>query len=353
MKQKNTRTGRGATDNPANRFAAEKYCQAETAGLDEAFRTGLPKTRFLEEYGKTLVNKVTSPDVGMEYSMNPYQGCEHGCAYCYARNTHEYWGLSAGLDFEQTILVKKNAPDLLRKFLNRPAWECRPLSLSGNTDCYQPAEEKFRITRQLLTICHEYHQPVTIITKNARILDDIDLLADLASRNLTGVMFSITSLQNNLQRLLEPRTSVPARRLQAMETLSKRGVPCGVMMGPVIPGLNDTEMKNIYQAATQAGAVFASYTFVRLNGAVQLIFREWLRQHFPDRQDKVWNLIASGHGGTVNDSRFGTRMKGEGPVAGIIHQQFKKLCLRYGLNKSRPVLDCTKFVRPGTQLSLF
>ncbi len=353
MKKQPANPGRGANQNPANRFVAQRYCQEDKAGLDEAFREGLPKTQFMEEHGKTLVNKVDSPDVGMEYSMNPYQGCEHGCAYCYARITHEYWGLSAGLDFEQKIIVKKNAPELLRKFLDRQGWECRPLSLSGNTDCYQPAEEKFRITRQLIGICNQYNQPVTIITKNARVLDDASLLAELAAKNMTGVMFSITSLDNKLQRVLEPRTSIPAQRLKALETLASKGVHCGVMMGPVIPGLNDTEMKKIFESAANAGASFASYTYVRLNGSVQLIFRDWLHQHYPERVDKVWNLIASGHGGQVNDSRLGKRIRGEGPVADLVNQQFKKLCLRYGLNRVRPVLDCTKFMRPGGQLSLF
>ncbi|HSR40032.1 MAG TPA: PA0069 family radical SAM protein [Phnomibacter sp.] len=346
------RPSRGAGINTPNRFLRQQRSKSIIEGIDD-WEEPSPGTIFLQEHAKTLVNKVTSPDVGMYYSMNPYQGCEHGCAYCYARNAHEYWGLSAGIDFEQKIIVKENAPQLLRQFLMHPSWQSVPLSLSGNTDCYQPAEQKFRITRQLLEVCWSFRQPVSIITKNAFVIKDADILQTMAAHHLTAVLVTITTQQEDLRRAMEPRTTTISQRLRVIEVLSKLGVPCGVMMGPVIPGLNDHEMAGILQSAADAGARFAAYTFVRLNGSVQLIFHEWLHKHFPDRAEKVWHMIEQGHGGKVNDSRFGTRMRGEGPMAQLIHQQFKKYCRRFGLNKEPVQLDCSQFTRPGQQLALF
>src|SRR5690606_27322940 len=253
----------------------------------------------------------TSPDVGMFYSMNPYQGCEHGCIYCYARNTHEYYGYSAGLDFERKIMVKKNAPELLRKFLLRPGWKCVPIGLSGNTDCYQPAERRYGLTRKLLEVCLEFNQPVGLITKNAGMMRDRDILSRLAERNLVSVIVTVTSLNEELRRVMEPRTTTAQQRLRLIREGTAAGIRMGVMVGPVIPGLNDHELHDILKAASEAGAVFSAYTFVRLNGAVGLLFHDWLHRHFPDRAEKVWNLISSGHGGKVNDSRWGTRMRGE------------------------------------------
>lgn len=342
---------RGAQHNPDNRFLKFDRGIFHEEAIDEWAHSD-PKTIYLEEHAKTLVNKVDSPDVGMYYSMNPYQGCEHGCAYCYARNTHEYWGYSAGIDFEQKIIVKKNAPLLLEKFLMNPQWTCVPISLSGNTDCYQPAEQKFRITRQLLEVCNRFKQPVSIITKNASILKDTDILVSMANEGLAAVLMTITSFEEDLRRVMEPRTTTGAQRLRVIDALSKRGVPTGVMVGPVIPGLNDHEMKRILEAAANAGATFAAYTFVRLNGSVKLVFHAWLHKHFPGKADKVWHLIEQGHGGKVNDSRFGLRMRGEGPMADIIRQQFKKYCAKFGLDKPW-VTDCSKFARPGQQLLLF
>ncbi len=343
---------RGAQHNPANRFLKHDRGIVHQEAIDDWEQSEL-HTIYLEEHSKTLVNKVESPDVGMNYSMNPYQGCEHGCSYCYARNAHEYWGYSAGIDFEQKIIVKKNAPELLEKFLMNPKWQCVPLSLSGNTDCYQPAEQKFRITRQLLEVCQRFRQPVGIITKNAFILKDADILTAMAKEGLVGVLMTITTFQEPLRRVMEPRTTTELQRLRVIEELSKLGVPTGVMMGPVIPGLNDHEMKNILQAASNAGATTAAYTFVRLNGSVKLVFHEWLHKHFPDRAEKVWHLIEQGHGGKVNDSRYGMRMRGEGPLAELIRQQFKKYTQKFALNGRGWELDCSKFVRPGQQLSLF
>jgi DNA repair photolyase len=343
---------RGAQHNPDNRFLQHQRGSFHIEGLDEA-ELPAANTIYLEENAKTLVNKVDSPDVGMYYSMNPYQGCEHGCAYCYARNAHEYWGYSAGIDFEQKIIVKKNAPQLLEKFLLHPKWECIPLSLSGNTDCYQPAEQKFRITRQLLEVCYRFKQPVSIITKNAFVLKDADILVPMAREGLVGVMMTITTFQEPLRRVMEPRTTTAVQRLKVIEQLNEMGVSTGVMMGPVIPGLNDHEMKEILERSANAGARMAAYTFVRLNGSVKLVFYEWLQQHFPDRADKVWHHIEQAHGGKVNDSRFGLRMRGEGPMAEIVRQQFKKYTTKFGLNANKWEADCTKFVRPGMQLKLF
>lgn len=344
--------GRGAQFNPKNRFLKNERVKEHIEAIDEWLDPN-PETIFLEEHAKGIVNKVDSPDVGMWYSMNPYQGCEHGCTYCYARNVHEYWGYSAGLDFEQKIIVKKNAPELLRKFLMNPKWECLPISLSGNTDCYQPAERKFGITRQLLEVCREFHQPVGIITKNAGILRDKDILADLASKQLVSVLVSITSFEEDLRRVMEPRTTTAKQRLRTIRELSEAGVRTGVMLGPMIPGLNEHEMQRIMEAASKEGASFSAYTFIRLNGAIKLIFHDWLYKNFPDRADKVWHLIEASHNGKVNDSRWGVRMRGEGNIAQLVAQQYARYTQKYGLNAERWELDCTQFRRPGEQMRLF
>ncbi|HXD78088.1 MAG TPA: PA0069 family radical SAM protein [Puia sp.] len=344
--------GRGAQYNPRNRFLKNERVREHVEGIDEWVEPDL-QTQFLEENAKGLVNKVDSPDVGMWYSMNPYQGCEHGCAYCYARNAHEYWGYSAGLDFEQKIIVKKNAPELLRQFLMNPKWECLPISLSGNTDCYQPAERKFRITRQLLEVCSAFHQPVGLITKNAGIVRDRDILAEMAKKNLVSVLITVTSLNEELRRAMEPRTTTAEQRLRTIRALSEAGVRVGVMLGPLIPGLNEHEIQRIMQAAAEHGASFSAYTFIRLNGAVKLIFHDWLHKNFPDRADKVWHLIEASHDGKVNDGRWGVRMRGEGNIAELVAKQYAVYAQKYGLNAERWELDCSQFRRPGEQMRLF
>jgi DNA repair photolyase len=343
---------RGALTNPHNRFSRQILTTEHTEGIDE-WISPLAKTQYIEQEARSLVNKVDSPDVGMSYSMNPYGGCEHGCVYCYARNSHEYLGYSAGLDFESKIIVKTNAPQLLRKFLNHPKWEGQPLSLSGNTDCYQPAEKKYRLTRKLLEICDIHNQPVSLITKNGGILHDKDILQKMAKRKLTSVMVSITSMDEELRQKMEPRTTTAEWRFRVIRELSEAGVPTGVMVGPVIPGLNDHQIQKILWNAAASGASFASYTFVRLNGSVKDIFQHWLQTHFPDKAEKVWHLIEEGHGGQVSDSRFGLRMKGEGAVADIINQQFKKYCRSYRLNTEVTSLNSRRFCVPGKQLSFF
>jgi len=352
MEEKKYRHGRGAQFNPPNRFLKNAVEKLHVEAIDDWTDTN-PSTVYLEEKAKSIVNKVDSPDVGMFYSMNPYQGCEHGCVYCYARNTHEYWGYSAGLDFERKIMVKMNAPELLRKFLMNPRWECMPISLSGNTDCYQPAERKFGITRQLLQVCNEFNQPVGMITKNAGMLRDKDILQEMASKKLVSILVSITSLDENLRSIMEPRTTTSKLRLRLINELSRSGVRMGVMLGPMIPGLNDHELQRIMKAAADNGASFTAYTFIRLNGAIKLIFHDWLFKNFPDRAEKVWHLIEQSHDGKVNDSRWGVRMRGEGNVAELVAQQYKKYGKLYGMNAERWGLDCKNFRRPGGQTSLF
>jgi DNA repair photolyase len=345
-------TGRGAQFNSPNRFNKSALSKEIVEGIDDWEESNL-KTQYIEQHSKTIVNKVESQDVGMGYSMNPYAGCEHGCIYCYARNVHEYWGYSAGVDFEQKILVKKNAPQLLRKFLDNPKWVCSPIMLSGNTDCYQPAEQKFRLTRALLEVCNEYNQPVGILTKNSWILKDKDVLQDMAKKNIVSAMVSITSFNEDLRRVMEPRTTTALQKLRVIEELSKAGVRMGVMMGPMIPGLNEHEMQRIMQAAADHGATFTAYTFIRLNGAIKLLFYDWLYKNFPNHADKVWHLIEQSHNGQVNDSRWGVRMKGEGGIADMVGQQYRKYGKLYNMNAEEWSLDTSQFRKPGSQGSLF
>lgn len=344
--------GRGAQFNTKNKFLKNEVTREHVEAVDEWVEADI-KTQYIEVFSKTIVNKVDSPDVGMWYSMNPYQGCEHGCIYCYARNSFEYWGYSAGVDFESKILVKKNAADLLRKFLMNPKWECVPISISGNTDCYQPAEKKFRITRSLLEVCNEFNQPVGIITKNAGILRDKDLLQEMSKKRLVSVLLSVTSFNEDLRRAMEPRTTTGKQRIRTIEELSKAGVEMGVMLGPMIPGLNEHEMPAIIKAASEAGAKFSAYTFIRLNGAIKFLFHDWLYKNFPDRADKVWHLIEGSHDGKVNDSRWGVRMRGEGSVAKMVNDQYHTYTKKYGLNHERLGVDCSNFRRPGAQGKLF
>lgn len=336
--------GRGAQFNPKNKFLKGEYVQEHIESIDD-WEHEERKTEYIYDDSRTLVNKVTSPDVGMGYSANPYQGCEHGCIYCYARNSHEYWGYSAGVDFESRIVVKKNAPALLKKFFENKNWEPAVISLSGNTDCYQPIERKMKITRKLLEICLDFRNPVAIITKNALVLRDIDILQEMAKYNLVRVFSSITSLDEDLRRLLEPRTASYRSRLKVQETLSKNGVPTGIMNAPIIPGLNDHHMNDVLKAASEAGAKWAGYTVVRLNGAIGGIFKDWLYKAFPERADKVWNMICACHDGQVNDSRWGNRISGDGKFAELIKTQFKIYCKKYSLNEADNPLNTNDFRR--------
>jgi len=345
--------GRGAQFNPKNRFLKGEYIQEHVEAIDD-WEQEDRKTEYIYDDSKTLVNTVTSPDVGMMYSANPYQGCEHGCIYCYARNSHEYWGYSAGVDFESRIVVKKNAPQLLKKFFENKNWEPAVISLSGNTDCYQPIERKMRITRKLLEICLEYRNPVGILSKNALVLRDLDVIQELNKYNLVRVFSSITSLDEDLRRLLEPRTASYKSRLKVVETLSKHGIPTGIMNAPLIPGLNDMHMPAVLKAASEAGAKWAGYTVVRLNGAIGGIFQDWLFKSFPDRAEKVWNQISACHEGHVNDSRWGNRIVGDGKFAELIKTQFGIYTKKYHLNETQMEWNTKDFrrIRNG-QLPLF
>jgi DNA repair photolyase len=343
--------GRGAQIKTSNKFLKEQYVTEHIEGLDEPLQSA-PTTQVFLESSKTIVNKVTSPDLGMMYSTNPYQGCEHGCIYCYARNTHEYWGFSAGLDFESKIIVKKDAPRLMEKFILNPNWDPVPISVSGNTDCYQPLEKKYELTRGILKVFAQYRHPLGMISKNSLVLRDLDILKDLASDNLVHVYISITTLDENLRRLMEPRTASAIKRLKTVEELAKAGIPVGIMNAPVIPGLNHHEIPAILKAAADHGALSAGMTVVRLNGSIGKIFEDWLRKNFPDRFDKVWNQICSLHGGNVNDSQFGRRMSGEGNFAEIIHQLFNTSKKKYFAGRKMPPINVTAF-RKGGNLSLF
>ncbi len=344
--------GRGAQINTKNKFLKEEKTKEHIEGIDD-WTEANSATQYLEQQAKTIINKIDSPDVGMSYSMNPYAGCEHGCIYCYARNVHEYWGYSAGLDFERKIIVKVNAPQLLRKQFMHPRWKAMPIMLSGNTDCYQPAEQKYRLTRGLLEVCNEFNHPVGILTKNSWVIKDKDILQELAAKKLVRVMVSITSFNEDLRKVMEPRTVTAVQRLKVIEELSSAGIRMGIMMGPMIPGLNDHEMQRIMKEAADAGASFTAYTFIRLNGAIKFLFHDWLFKNFPDRADKVWHAIEQGHDGKVNDSRWGLRMRGEGPVAQLVAQQYEKYGKLYKLNENRAPLDTTIFRTPVQQGKLF
>jgi DNA repair photolyase len=346
--------GRGAQFNTANPYLRTEVVQEHIEGIDEPLISD-SRTEYLFTDAKTIVNKVESPDIGLSYSMNPYQGCEHGCIYCYARNTHQYWGYSAGLDFERKILIKKNAAQLLEKLFLKKSWEPYPIMLSGNTDCYQPIEKKMGITRGILEVCLKYKHPVGLISKNALILRDLDILSALAKDRLVHVMISLTSLKEDLRQKMEPRTVTAKNRLKVMKALSDAGVPVGVMTAPIIPGLNSEEIPQLIKQAALHGAINAGYTMVRLNGAIGDIFHDWLYKSFPDAADKVWNQISEVHGGQVNDSRMGVRMKGEGAIAESVKQLFQISVKKYIGGKVAFRLNTEAFNRSAgeAQLSLF
>ncbi|MBL0046650.1 MAG: PA0069 family radical SAM protein [Bacteroidetes bacterium] len=346
--------GRGAQLNTANRFLKQSLVTEHIEGLDEELLSN-SKTEVFIETPRKVVNKMNSPDVGMMNSLNPYQGCEHGCIYCYARNSHQYYGFSAGLDFERKIIVKPDAPNLLRKHFDRKNYSPESIVFSGNTDCYQPLERKYKITRSLLEVMLEYKNPVGIITKNSLILRDVDVLRELAKLNLVQVMVSITSLREELRLMLEPRTATAKNRLRVIEELAKNNIPVGVMTAPIIPGLNSDEIPEIIKAVAERGGQTAGYTIVRLNGEIATLFQDWLFKNMPDAADKIWNHIKACHGGQVNDSRFGTRMKGEGKVAESIRQLFYMAKKKYMANCHFPEYDFTQFKRPEKhgQLNLF
>jgi DNA repair photolyase len=345
--------GRGAQIQSKSRFQAQETVQDHIEGIDEQTDINGP-TEYLFEYAKQIVNKIDSPDLGPTYSMNPYQGCEHGCIYCYARNSHEYWGFNAGIDFEKKIIVKRNAAAVLTSTFQKPNWEVNPIMLSGNTDCYQPIERKMGITRQILKVMQTFKHPVSIITKNHLITRDVDIISDLAQQNLAHVSISITSARDEIRQKLEPRASAISQRLKTVEALSKAGIPVNVMIAPIIPGINHHEIPQIMKQIAEAGAQSAAYTIVRLNGAIGQVFEDWIGKAYPDRAEKVLNQIKECHGGTLNDSRYGTRMKGEGAIAAIIKDLFLISYKKYLPERNFPRLRCDLFVRSNKgQLGLF
>lgn len=338
--------GRGTASNPLGRFERIEVV------ADEPLPDRVP-TVFLRDSSRTILARNESPDVPFDVSINPYRGCEHGCAYCYARPTHEYLGLSAGLDFETRILIKEDAAELLRAELESPRWRPEVVGISGVTDPYQPVERKMELTRRCLEVLAIYRNPVALITKNHLVTRDIDLLAELARHQAATVVISITTLEGELTRVMEPRTSHPRDRLRALEELAQRRIPCGVLVAPIIPGLNDHEIPAILKAAAEAGAGFASFIPLRLPGAVAGLFEDWLERHLPDRRRKILNRIRSTRGGKLNDPNFGSRMQGKGVFADQIRSLFEASRRRYGLEPSGPELSTKAFRRQGEeQLSL-
>lgn len=343
--------GRGVAGNPPNRF--EKLTWEEDAEAFDPEAPG-PATQFFKDSSKSLIVRNDSPDVPFDASLNVYRGCEHGCAYCYARPYHEYLGFSAGLDFETKIMVKENAPELLRRELSSPKWQPQVLAMSGVTDCYQPVEKKLKLTRDCLGILAEFRNPVGIVTKNHLVTRDVDHLTMLARDGAAMVFLSVTTLDAELARKLEPRASTPRHRLEAIETLAKAGIPVGVMVAPVIPALNDSEIPAILNASARAGAAFAGYVMLRLPLGLKDLFSAWLEEHFPDRKGKVLHRLESLREGKLNDPRFGKRMTGEGAFAEQVAALFEMGKKKAGLKDRGPELSTAAFRRPAhPQLSLF
>jgi DNA repair photolyase len=342
--------GRGAGFNPPNRFEARSF---EPMQIDPPCEDDEPKTlptSYFRDLSKTILAKNDSPDVGFTYSLNPYRGCSHGCVYCFARPSHEYLGFSSGLDFESKIVVKENAPELLRAELSKKSWTPQVVCMSGNTDCYQPVERELLITRKCLEVFLEFRNPVGVITKNGMVARDADILSELAKRKLVHVTLSITTLDAGLARAMEPRASTPSRRLDAIRALAAAGVPVGVNVAPVIPGLTDEEMPAIMKAAREAGATSAGMTIVRLPHGVKPLFLEWLERERPERAPKVLARLRDVRGGELSDPRFGTRHRGEGEVAEMISKLFDRTRDKLGLDGSmRFDLDTSAFSRPGEQ----
>jgi len=341
---------RGAVGNPASRFDRLHLERDEDSDPAE---DPLPRTQFFRDCSSSVISYNDSPDLTFKASLNPYRGCEHGCSYCYARNTHEYLGFSAGLDFESKIMVKENAPELLRRELASPKWRPQTLALSGVTDCYQPVERRLQLTRRCLAVLAEFRNPVGIVTKNFLVTRDLDHLRELAAHQAVTVHLSINSLDANLARQLEPRASSPRQRLAAVEALAKAGVPVGVLVAPVIPALNEHEIPAVLAAVRSAGAGWAGTEVLRLPLAVAPIFAQWLERHVPGQKEKVLGRIRALRDGKLNDARFGSRMRGEGIFADQIRHLFEVALRKNGLADDAPALSTAAFRRPGgPQLAL-
>ncbi|MCB9720969.1 MAG: PA0069 family radical SAM protein [Candidatus Omnitrophica bacterium] len=350
MKKRPPDHGRGAPGNPENRFdTVTREPDPECDPGDQA----MPKTTFLRDTTKSFITYNDSPDLGMSAGINPYRGCEHGCVYCFARPTHEYLGMSAGLDFESRIMVKHQAPAILRKELAAAKFRPQPLGLSGNTDPYQPAEQRFRLSRQCLAVLADFRNPVGIITKNRLVVRDLDILKELNAFRCVKVYLSITTLDPQLANLMEPRASTPADRLRAVHELSRAGIPVGVMLAPVIPGLTDEEIPAILEASAQAGAASARLIMVRLPYSVKDLFTAWLERHYPDRTSRILNRIKSVRNGRLNDPSFHSRLRGTGVHADQVHKIFTIYSKRYHLNRDSAPLTTAHFRKPSPQLMLF
>jgi len=343
--------GRGSASNPKNRFESIERVPEPPEDSDDI---SSPHTQFFPDSSKSIIAYNDSPDVGFDASINPYRGCEHGCVYCYARPTHEYLGFSAGLDFETKIMVKEDAPELLRRELSSPKWKPQLVSLSGNTDCYQPVEKQKQLTRRCLEVLLEFRNPVVIVTKNHLVTRDIDILSELAKFDCIGVTLSLTTLDHKLAALMEPRASRPARRLEAIRKLADAGVPVGYLQAPMIPGLTDSEAPAIAMAAAKAGATFAGYVALRLPFVVKELFEQWLAQHYPDKKEKILHRVREIRGGKLNDANFKSRMRGEGIYAEQMAKLFQLARKKSGITERWPKLSTEHFRRPGKdQLSLF
>lgn len=351
--------GRGAQLNPTNRYE-EISLHILGEAIDESLidnpQGAQHKTEIYQDHTRTLINKVTSPDVGMEWTINPYRGCEHGCIYCYARPTHENLGFSCGLDFETKIMAKLDAPELLRKELAHPKWKGETIVMSGVTDAYQPIEARLCITRRILEVCVEAHQPIGFITKNKLVLRDLDLLTELNKYQCISVAFSVTSLDPKLSMKMEPRASKPADRLNAMRTLADAGIPVMAMTAPIIPGLNDQEIPALLKAVADAGAITAGWVMMRLPFQVKLLFIDWLKREYPERAARVEGHIRDVRAGDLSDPKFGSRMRGTGAIADHIKKTHKLFKRRYGLDRPMPKLSSNHFRPPmqkDGQLGLF
>jgi DNA repair photolyase len=336
--------GRGAPSNPEGRFESATTTREDDGWEQDGEPGPRPETTVTEERARTIISHNESPDIHFTQSINAYRGCEHGCIYCYARPSHSYLNLSPGIDFETKLFAKTNAAEQLRKELAKPGYRCSPINLGANTDPYQPIERRYRITRAIIEVLAEHRHPFTIITKNALVERDLDLLAPLAAQNLVHVFVSVTSLDNRLAATLEPRASAPHRRLKAVATLNAAGVPCGVMVAPIIPMVTDKYLEKILEGAAQGGAPAAGYTIVRLPYELKHLFREWLALNVPERAEHVMSLIQQMRSGRDNDPNFGSRMRGAGEFAELIRQRFQLACRKYGINRGRPVqLDTARF----------
>jgi DNA repair photolyase len=351
---------RGALSQTPGRFETVEREAFDDGWTQEDEAPAPLQTTVTIERARSIISRNDSPDIPFDKSINTYRGCEFGCAYCYARPSHSYLELSPGLDFETRIFAKTNAAELLREELARPGYVVSPISLGANTDCYQPTERKFRITRQIVEVLAECDHPLTIVTKSALVERDLDLLAPMAKKNLVKVFVSIGTLDHVLARRLEPRAASPQRRLDVLRAMASAGVPCGVLVGALIPALNDKTLEHVLEEASKAGALEAAYVILRLPNELKDIFKEWLAAHYPERAVHVMSIVRQMRGGKENDPRFHERMRGTGNYAELIDKRFEIACKRFGLNghgggRRLPELDCTKFVPPalGGQMRLF